>query len=408
MKKIKIILLFILVCWNGKVFSQILKLDSILSQIERSNPMLKMYDEQVSAVNNYAQGSKSWMPPSVSSGPWQTPYKDFKGGMWMTTVQQMVPNPRKQNANLNFMQGMAPIEVQAKNVKKNELFSAAKLNYYEWVVLKKKYNELIKLDSLLTYILRLAESRYAYNKEKLSNIYKAQSDLFEVRNMETMILGEMLMRNVELNTLMNQDKSYQFDVDTTVDPHYYEEYKPDSSVISVSRSDIKQIGASINLVELEKKLEMSKRLPDFRLSASHMQSLGMMPSSFAAMGMITIPIAPWSAKEFKSNINALNNTSNALSFQKQALINETEGMITTLQIQIIYTKKLLTNYNDNIIPAYIRSYQASLLGYEQNTEDLFSVIDGLRMYRMARMNELEQLDVLLKLQVEYEKELEIR
>ena len=57
---------------------------------------------------------------------------------------------------------------------------------------------------------------------------------------------------------------------------------------------------------------------------------------------------------------------------------------------------------------YSKSYQASLIGYEQNTEDLFVVLDGLKMYRMAKMNEFDQLNTLLKLQVEYEKEMEIR
>ena len=33
----------------------------------------------------------------------------------------------------------------------------------------------------------------------------------ELRNMETMVFGDMKMKNVELNTLMNLDKSYFFD-----------------------------------------------------------------------------------------------------------------------------------------------------------------------------------------------------
>ena len=49
-----------------------------------------------------------------------------------------------------------------------------------------------------------------------------------------------------------------------------------------------------------------------------------------------------------------------------------------------------------------------MIAYEQNTEDLFVVLDGLKMYRMAKMNELDELNALLKLQVDYEKEMEIR
>src|ERR1035437_3696574 len=390
--------------------AQILRLDTVLSRIEKNNPMLKMYDEQINAVNNYSQGANSWMPPTLSTGPWQTPYKSFRDGMWMITGEQMIPNSKKQKANYNYMQGMAPIEQQGKAAKKNEMFTMAKPNYYEWVVLQKKYVVLVQTDSLLNYMVQVAQLRYTYNKEKLNNIYKAQADLYELRNMETMLLGDMKMKNVELNTLMNLDKSSMFDIDTNLLSHTYELQLPDTTLISSSRSDIKQFDASIGMIKLQQQYEKSKRLPDFGISISHMQTYSVMPmpNLYSAMGMITIPIAPWASKEYKSNIKGLDNTANAISFQKQSLINETAGLIASLQTQIKSTKQQLNNYNYIIIPTYYKSYQTSMIAYEQNTENLFVVLDGLKMYRMAKMNELDQLNALLKLQVDYEKEMEIR
>jgi hypothetical protein len=111
--------------------------------------MLKMYDEQINAANNYSQMAKSWMPPTLSTGPWQTPYKNFNEGMWMITGEQMIPNPSKRKANYNYMTGMAAVEQQDKSAKRNEMFAIAKHNYYEWVALKKKYNVLMQTDTLL-------------------------------------------------------------------------------------------------------------------------------------------------------------------------------------------------------------------------------------------------------------------
>ncbi|MBK9413692.1 MAG: hypothetical protein IPN61_09805 [Bacteroidetes bacterium] len=56
---------------------------------------------------------------------------------------------------------------------------------------------------LLNYIVQVAQNRFTFNKEKLNNIYKSQADLFELRNMEAMLFGDMKMKNIELNTLMN-------------------------------------------------------------------------------------------------------------------------------------------------------------------------------------------------------------
>ena len=126
------------------------------------------------------------------------------------------------------------------------------------------------------------------------------------------------------------------------------------------------------------------------------------------MGMMTLPIVPWASKEYKANIKGLDNTANAFYFQKQSLLNESMGRIASLQAQIKAAKQQLYNYAEDIIPAYYKSYQSTMIAYEQNTEDLFIVLDALKMYRMAKMNELDQLDTLLKLQVAYERELEIR
>jgi outer membrane protein TolC len=370
--------------------------------------MLKMYDEQINAINNYSSGALSWMPPTLSTGPWQLPYSSFKEGMWMITAEQMIPNPKKQKANYAYMRGMAPVEQQGKEAKKNEMFAMAKMNYYEWVILENRYGLLVQTDSLLNYITRVAQLRYTYNREKINNIYKAKADVFELRNMETMLLNEMKMRNVELNTLMNQDKAYAFSVDTLVQSHDYEIQLADTSVIAASRSDVRQFDASIELVKLQQQVERSKRLPEFGVSFSHMQSLGTLPNQFSAMGMVTIPIVSWASKEYKSNIKGLDFTARALSYQKESLINETAGKIASIQAQIKSIKQQLANYEDNIIPAYYNSYETAMIAYEQNTEDLFVVLDALRMYRMARMAKLDQLNTLLKLQVEYEKEMEIR
>ncbi len=407
MKSFKIILIFLL-AFTGYSTAQVLTLDSVLAQIERNNPMLKMFDEQISAVNNYSQMAKSWMPPTISTGPWQVPYKDFNGGMWMITGEQMIPNPSKRKANYNYMLGMVSIEQNGKEAKKNEMFAMAKQNYYEWIILKSKFDVLVQTDSLLNYIVHVAQIRYTYNKEKLNNIYKSQADLFELRNMETMVLSDISMKNVELNTLMNLDKSLVFDIDTTYQSRNYELQLADSAVISSSRSDIKQFDASIALVKLQQEYEKSKRLPDFGISFTHMKSMGEMPNQYSAMGSITIPIAPWSSKEYKSSLKSLDNNNNVISFQRQSLLNETAGKIASLQTQIKSVKQQLTNYSDNIIPAYFKSYQTSMIAYEQNTESLFVVLDGLKMYRMAKMNELDQVNALLRLQVEYEKEMEIR
>lgn len=397
-----------MICCSRQTSAQVLPLSEVLNRIEANNFMLKMYDEQINAINNYSQMTKSWMPPKISSGLWQTPYRNISDGMLMITAEQMIPNPSKQKANYEFMQGMIPVEQHGKIAKRNEMFAMAKDMYYSWIILQKKYNVLLQTDSLLNYMLQSANIRYTNNKEKLTSVYKAQADLFVVRNMETMIDGEMKKKNIALNTLMNIDKYFIFQIDTVIQFHNYELQTTDTSLIVSSRSDFKQFDASIALTKLQQQYESSKRFPEFGVSVSHMQALGMMPNQFSVMGMVSIPFAPWASSEYESTIQGLDNTANAIRFQKQALVNETIGTITALQSQLLTLKQQLSNYEVNIIPSYYKSYQTSIIAYEQNTEDLFVVLDALKMYRMAKMDELDLHNMLLMVQVDYEKALEIR
>ena len=174
MNKINLLSILML-CVFVEASAQVLTLDSILSVVEKNNPILRMYDEQILVATNNAEGAKSWMPPSFSSGPWQVPYQDFKEGMWMFSAEQMIPNPSRLKANRDFMLGMSAVEAKGKNSKRNQLFAMVKQAYYEWVVSKKKYAVAVETDSLLGYILRTSELRFTYNREKLNNIYKASA-----------------------------------------------------------------------------------------------------------------------------------------------------------------------------------------------------------------------------------------
>lgn len=408
MKKINTGLLFVLCICSLNSAAQLLTLDSVLDRIRTNNPMLRMYDAQAQAAENYAAGAKTWMPPKLSTGPWQTPYLSFRDGMWMITAEQMIPNPAKQKPEYRYMKSMANVEAEAKLARQNEMFGMARQNYYEWVVLKKKERVLRETDSLMTYMLHLARQRYAYNREKLSAIYKAEADLLELRNMETMVTSDMKMKNVELNTLMNEEKSFAFDIDTAVAEKPYEKQLHDSAYLIAHRSELRKIDAELNQLMLKQDLEKSKRLPDFGVSLSHMQMFGGMGSQYAAMGMITLPMLPWSAREYKANVRGLESNAGALKYEKQALLNEITGNLAVLQNRMESTRKLLDNYHNNIVPAYYKSYQALMLAYEQSNEELSMVLDGLKMYRMVKINELDQWNELLKLQADYEKQMELR
>jgi outer membrane protein TolC len=124
--------------------------------------------------------------------------------------------------------------------------------------------------------------------------------------------------------------------------------------------------------------------------------------------MVTIPITPWSSRMWKANVKGLSLEIDAMRLEKQAVTNEVSGAIETLKSRMRYQKKQIATTQQEILPALQKNYQTSLLAFEQNSGELFVVLDAWQMLKMTQLNYLDQVQQLLLLQVDYEKQLQIR
>jgi outer membrane protein TolC len=388
--------------WSAK--AQRLPLDSVLAKVA-ANPALRAYDAKTQAQDAYATGAKSLDAPKISAGQYQTPYQlNPNTGAFMVQAEQMFTNPAKLKAKQAYMQGQSKVTAEEKAYLKNQLVAQAKQAYYERVVLEKKLALLQNTQGLLEYMLKDANIRLTYGKEKLPNIYKAKAELFELDNTREQIINEVSQKNIMLNTLMNRDKATVFMVDTSLVLKDYETAVTDTAGLAGSRSDIKGISRNLDLQQLNAQMEYSKRKPDFGLQAGHMFSYGGSANQYILMASVTIPIVPWASKEYKANLKGIHYEVAELQQKKMDMLNQAAGQLAGIRTDLSSKKRQINNYNQHIIPALQNSYKTALLAYDQNTGDLPSVLNGIKDLQMARMAALDRLQEVLILQVAYEKE----
>ncbi|SHM82961.1 TolC family protein [Mucilaginibacter sp. OK098] len=401
------IIVTLLACFavvSAKAQVQRLPLDSVLVRVA-ANPALQAYDSKISAQDAYATGAKSLDAPKVSAGQYQVPYQfSPNGGSFMIQAEQMFTNPAKLRAKEDYMKGLSKVTAEDKNYLKNQLIAQAKQYYYERVVLEKKLILLQNTQSLLEYMLKDANIRLTYGKEKLTNIYKAKADLFELDNTREQLNNEISQKNIALNTLMNRDKQTAFIVDTIIVLREYESELTDTAALANARSDIKGINRNIELQRLNAQMEYSKRKPDFGIQAAHMISYGGYANQYILMASVTIPIVPWASKEYKANLKGIRYEVEELQQKKMDVLNQAEGQLAGFRSEMGSKKRQLKNYQQNIIPALQNGYKTALLAYDQNTGDLPSVLLVIKDLQTARMNALERLQEFLTLQVAYERE----
>jgi cobalt-zinc-cadmium efflux system outer membrane protein len=394
-----------LMCLTGlSVQAQRLPLDSVLAHVS-ANPTLLAYDDKTHAQDAYATGAKSLDAPKISAGQYQTPYQlNPNTGAFMVQAEQMFTNPAKLKAKQEYMQSLSKVTAADKDYEKNQLIAQAKQYYYERVVLERKLTLLLHTQDLLEYMLKDANIRLTYGKEKLPNIYKAKAELFELDNTREQINNDISQKNIMLNTLMNRDKQTAFTVDTNIVVKNYENTITDTSSLAANRSDIKGINRNMDLQQLNAQMEYSKRKPDFGLQAGHMFSYGSNANQYILMASVTIPIVPWASKEYKANLKGIRYEVEALQQKKLDILNQAQGQLAGLKTDMSSKKKQLNNYNQNIIPALQNSYKTALQAYDQNTGDLPSVLNGINDLQTARMTALDRLQEVLTLQVAYERE----
>jgi outer membrane protein TolC len=396
-----------------------LGLSALLDTIDRNHPVSRMYEADIRSMDEAAKGAKSWMPPEIGAGLFMTPYntKRWKAldsgmeegmGSFMVSIQQMIPNPGKLNADRAYMRSMSGAAREERQSSLNNLYAQAKKAYYEWLVIEKKKTVVEENEKVLEFMIKNAEIRYKNGLDKISAYYKAKAALSNVQSMRIMLNNESEQRRIAINTLMNRNVKTGFTIDTVIPIKEYDKFILDSTFFLQNRSDLKAIEREVITNELRIKSEQQSLKPQFGVRFEHMFAFGSQPQQFTLMGMVKLPMVPWASKMTKSNVESYKWKTEALNSERQMILNESSGMANGMRTEIETKKKQVALFENNIVPALRNNYRTMLLAYEQNTEELFMLFDAWETLNMTQVEYLDQLQQLLSLQVELERVLQIK
>ncbi|TAL56854.1 MAG: TolC family protein [Bacteroidetes bacterium] len=378
-------------------FAQILSLDTILSRIEKNNSSILSYQNKILSANEMAKGVKSWMPPTLS----------LQFDSATIGISQMLPNPRKQNAKVDYLKSLATLESNDASYLKNQFFTSAKIAYYERYVSEKKSIVLKENLHLLKLMLEISELQIAYNKSNLQSVYRAQAKLYSQESMLKEEQGMIQEATSVLNYLMNENLENVFAIDSVMLLKKYTMQPPDTSkeTLESKRSDIQKMNNSITSMQLNKKVIMAQSNPDFGVMVERNNTYTNRHPFMLELTM-TIPILPWVSKMYKSESRAMDFQINAMEQEKAGMINMASQMAKMNLIKLHSAYQIVDNYTDKIIPAYAKNFEVNLLAYRQNTGDLLKVLMAWDDLQMAKMEYLDFLETTLKTEAELEKVLE--
>ncbi|HEY1010016.1 MAG: TolC family protein [Daejeonella sp.] len=414
MSIIKNFILVVLLASSATLCAQeVLSLDKVLQEISSNHPNLKAFNSQVKSQEARVEGARAWMAPMVGAGTFMTPYpgsrvmNEADRGSWMLSAEQDIPNPAKAKAKAEYLAAQSAITRASQAVQANELRARAKELYYDLLVAIKKIAFQKENHTIMGTMKKLAEIRYPFNQGSLGQVFKAEGRLYESENMILMTESEIRSKKIALNALMYRPVNSDFSVDTSARPGFNPIAVLDRAYLAEKRSDIRQMDRSIRSVELNINQIRQDAKPDFRLRLEHMSPRSnMMPNQYTIMGMVSIPIAPWSAKMYRSEIKSMNFEREAMLLQKEGMLSEALGMTKSMEAELITMQTQLRNYESKILPALSKNLKASMLSYQENKADISTVIEGWEAVNMAQMSYTEQLKKFYQMIVDYEKNIE--
>src|SRR5450432_994056 len=104
--------------------AQTVSLDSIINEIQKANPSLKMYEAEIRSSDETARGARNWEAPVIGTGFWMTPYNpkywkkgdngSFGTGQYQVMAEQMFPNKKRLDAEEKYLQSISTVDVERK------------------------------------------------------------------------------------------------------------------------------------------------------------------------------------------------------------------------------------------------------------------------------------------------------
>ena len=391
---------------------EVLSLPEIIQKIDSNNILLKIYGLRAEGYKYSADAATAWMPPMVGVGTYMMPYpfqKMMDGsdkGSVMLRLEQEIPNGKKLHAKKNYIRSQGNIENANRAVTLNDLKVQAKTQYFNWRVALEKINIIQQNEKVLEMMKKIEEVRYPYNQSQLSTVYRAEAQIQKNRNMLLMPQADIATAKAYLNALMNRPGNSDFRIDISYEPRFVASAFYDTASIAAQRKDVLRMNESIHSMQLNIEAMKLERKPTFSIQYDHMSPLSsMMPQAFSIMGMVSIPIAPWSRKMYQSEIKSMQSNINAMEQERSAMLQETQGMLYGMQAQIQTMQQRIRSMEEKVIPALQKTFDASFISYQENKLTLTVVLDNWEALNMMQLDVLDEKQKLYQMIIDYEKEL---
>ena len=359
-------------------------LEGLIKEALENNPELKAYDASTEAAMQKPHQARSLDDPRLGFALSNLPVDTFRFDQEPMTqkqisLKQKFPFPGK----LDLKGSMAERELdtvrEEYDEKKNSIISKVKIAYNNLLFVQKALDITIKNRSLLTELIKTAETKYAVGETGQKDVVKAQMNLSVMIRKTILLKKQKETAEARLNTLLNQSLLTDVGVEGELTSSPFHMIFEDLSEMAEStRPALAGLKHKIERSRLAGRLAEKEYYPDIDFGISYGQRDDTnnieRPDFFSAAVTVNIPLW-YKTKESRKVLEEKAKERKAIE-QHNAVKNNMYFRIRELLAEIDMYGQEIELYRTGFIPQSELSYEAAMSGYKVNRAGFSDLISS--------------------------------
>jgi outer membrane protein TolC len=383
--------------------------DSLVAEAVKNNPQLKSLQYKITASEKRTESINTLPAPNFSVEFSQVPTNSIdilnQSNSNNIALSQMFPLGGKLNAMAEVERKNTLVEGNNYEIYIINLTAAVKMAYYTLWLIDRKIDVQQKNISLITDVIKSAESSYYTNKINQADVLSLQS---EIASNETQLFILEKQREAEiykLNKLLgrNLDSKDVYAVSDFSSHQLSSSQSKLEELLGYSNPSLKKMNSMIEMNEAMIDANNRELIPDLMVQGMFMRMPQGMPITtktdpmmingqgktelmYGIMASINLPFAPWSINKYKAKQEELSAGISSIEYAKHDMQREMTSQLKEALVKYNTAVELTKLYNEKVIPLYTKAAESQVSAYQNNRTGVTTVIDSYRMLLMQQMN----------------------
>ncbi len=368
---------------TDNALSEKFSLPIILKYAYHSNPSIQVSRETWQAVIETFRIGKSYPDPQVMVTYFPSPIETRLGPQdWNLNLSQTIPFPGKLSRKAKVLEADARISKLKMDRTVRQTLTDLSASYYELVYIQQALDIAKKNLDLNRELTRISENSYTEDKALFYDVSKARAQTAQIQY-DILLLEELEQaEKAGINTILNREPNAALGRAEPLEDRTLAYTLDELYALSrENQEEIRIAGEQIIKAEESVKLSEYESLPTFKLGLFY-AGIGEpdVPSppkdaGDDAVGIqfgFSIPI--WFGKN-KSSVSRAIAQKNRAAAQKQQVTNTTREKISRLFFKLQNAGRLITLYEENLLPQSVRSLHTAETWYREGQTSFADLLE---------------------------------